>query len=67
MKQYTLNMTEEEMLYIRRALCDRNLKMTSKVMRAREDKNTDGIEWAKNLREIGRGLIKMIDTIRETE
>lgn len=65
MKTFTLNLTEDEILYIRSAICNKNLKHTVKMINCREDGNEDGERYQHERHEIGANLLHTIDGIRE--
>jgi hypothetical protein len=65
MKNYTLNLTEEEMLYIRTALCNKNLKHTVKVQECRINGDKLGEEFNMERHEIGVNILNRIDSMRE--
>ena len=65
MKNYMLNLTEEEMLYIRTALCNKNLKHTVKVQECRKNGDKLGEEFNMERHEIGANILNRIDSMRE--
>ena len=65
MKNYTLNLTEEELRYIRSALCDKNLKHTVKAFQCRKDCDRDGEAFNMERHDIGHNLLNRIDLMRE--
>lgn len=62
MKTYTLELTKEQVEYLRMAVCDRNIKILTKALNCRRDGNIDGYEYQMNQREIG---YKVLDIIGE--
>ena len=64
MQNYTLNITEDEMLYIRKALCDKNLKHTCKAIECRRTGDNDGERFNMEHHDIGHNLLSKIDTLR---
>lgn len=64
MKNYTLNITEDEALYIRKALCDRTLKQIFKAIECRKSGDNDGERSNMERYDIGRNLLNKIDTLR---
>lgn len=64
MKNFALNLTEDELLYIRTALCDKNLKHVCKAIECRRSGNKDGEAFNMDRRDIGHNLLNKIDTIR---
>lgn len=65
MKNYTMNLTEEELLYIRSALCDKNLKHTIKAIQAQKDGNKLAESYNMERHSIGHDLLNRIDSMRE--
>lgn len=65
MKNYMLNLTEEELLYIRTALLDKNLKHCTKAIKCRNNGDTVGEQFNMERREIGYRLLEAIDAQRE--
>lgn len=64
MKNFTLNLTEDEMMYIRTALCDKNLKHTCRAFECRRNQDKDGEQFNMERHAIGHKLLNMIDTLR---
>lgn len=62
---YTLTLTEEQMAYIRTAVCNENMKRCIKAQACKKDGNQDGYEWQMNNRTIGHTVIDIIDAQRE--
>jgi hypothetical protein len=65
MKNYMLNLTEEEMLYIRAALCNKNLKHTVKAIQCKREGDKTGEEFNMEHHEIGVNILNRIDSMRE--
>ena len=65
MKNYTLYLTEDEMMYIRRALCDKNLKHTTKAIECRRNGDEDGEQFNMERHDIGHRLLNKIDILRK--
>ena len=61
MKQFTMNLSEAEIAYIRMALCARNLKMCNKMFECMNASDTEGVQLAKDARAIGHKLVRNID------
>ena len=64
MKNYQLNITEEEMLYIRKAICDKNLKHTCKAIDCKRTGDAVGEKFNMEHHDIGHNLLNKIDVIR---
>ena len=65
MKNYTLYLTEDEMMYIRRALCDKNLNHTTKAIECRRNGDEDGEQFNMERHDIGHRLLNKIDILRK--
>jgi len=63
MKNFTMNLTEDEMMYIRRALCDKNLKHTCKAIECRRNGDEDGEKFNMERHDIGHNLLNKIDAL----
>lgn len=61
MKEITLVLTEAEALYLRSALCDRNLKCAVKMHRCEREGNHEGAEWQAQQRDTGHIILKALD------
>ena len=65
MKNYTLNLTEEELMYIRTALCNKNLKHTVNAYQCSKNGDKLGEEYNMKRHEIGHNILNRIDAMRD--
>lgn len=64
MKNFTLTLTEDELMYIRAALCDKNLKHAVKFSQCLENGDKTGEEYNLERRAIGHNILASIDAMR---
>lgn len=65
MKNYTMNFTEEELLYVRTALCNKNIKHTTNAIQCRRNGDKTGEEYNMKRRNTGHNILDRIDAMRE--
>ena len=65
MKHFTLTLTEDELMYIRTALCDKNLKHTVKYHQCQKSGDKTGEEYNLQRHEVGHNILANIDAMRD--
>lgn len=60
---YTMSLKEDELLFIRKALCDKNMKHVIKALEYDRDGYEEGAQLQRLYRNIGNRLVKEIDSL----
>lgn len=67
--EYTLTLTEEQMMMIRHAMCDKAMKYLTKAFEVEEElkalgrTDKEAVEWEMKSREECHGIISIIDNV----